>query len=100
MITDEMIMDALVDVDEEELETYLCELECFHTSLAKAIVCFAANEGDIRNVSSALNACYAAVRNRQQELAQKIAQDKEDASRFSARMADDDWDDWSRRMTA
>lgn len=88
MITESDIAECLLDVDEEKLAELLRDEECFHTSLVKAMVAYAAFGGDVLDANLACIACANAVQAHQYRLAKKLAQDKDDARRFQAEMKD------------
>ena len=85
-ITPDDIADALIDVDEDEVEKRLCESECFFESLAKSIVAVACYGADARSLTTSLHMCMNKVKEIQRELATKEAQHKEGARRFQASM--------------
>lgn len=88
MITESDITECLIEVDEEKLAELLRDEECFHTSLAKAIVSFSAFNGPYISVTAIMLSCVARVEEHQYKLAEKLAQDKDDARRFQATMKD------------
>jgi hypothetical protein len=98
MITDDDILNAMDDVDEEEIEERLRDEECFHTSLPKALVSLKCFNGNAQDLTSAINACMNAIERIQREIGEKVAQRKDDARRFQCEMRDDD--DYYLRMTA
>jgi len=106
-ITPDDIADAMTDIEEDELETGLCEADCFHTNLANAIVRLTVIGADLdeeefyeslTSLRPYLLDCAETVRKEMDSAARRIAQEKYDARRFSAPMADDD--DYYLRMTA
>jgi hypothetical protein len=99
-ITPDDIADELLDVDENEIEKRLCESECFLYGLAKALVKVRCFKGDPRLLTGALTACMNEAARIQALLAETEAQHKDDARRFQASSADEDWDDYKMRMTA
>lgn len=88
MITESDITECLIEVNEEKLAELLRDEECFHTSLVKAIVAYAAFDGTGAHISTMIGLCVAFVQRKQYELATKLAQDKDDARRFQAEMKD------------
>jgi hypothetical protein len=89
MITDDDILNAMDDVDEEQVEAMLAESECFLYSLAKAIVTVKCFGGDAAHLTTALNVCMEEADRIKYSLAVPIAQKKDDAKRFQATMKDD-----------
>lgn len=96
MITEDNILDALLDVDEEEIEAQLRDEECFHTGLAKALVSIKCYEGDAANLAMAIAACMDAIDRISRGLAENVAQEKDNASRFQAESRDS-FDDYKWR---
>jgi hypothetical protein len=98
MITDDDILNAMDDVDEEQVETMLAESDCFLYSLAKAIVTVKCFGGDAAHLTTALKACMEEAERIKDALAVGIAQKKDDARRFQAESEDDedegDFDEW------
>jgi hypothetical protein len=95
-MNDDNITDALWDVDEEEIENRLAESDCFLYSLAKSIVAVKCYGADVRSLTTALDMCMNKADEIHQELATKIAQDKDDAHRFQCEMKDS-FDDYQWR---
>ena len=83
MITEQDIEDCKDEVSEEALEEALRDAECFHTSLVKAIAC-----GEEYGVVIMIRECRKYVEDVRYKLAEKIAQEKDNARRFQADMKD------------
>jgi hypothetical protein len=83
MLTEDKIQACMDEVSDEALQELLRDAECFHTSLAKAIV-----SADWLSLLTMIKACTLYVAGEQYKLAEKIAQEKDNASRFQADMED------------
>jgi hypothetical protein len=88
MLTEDKIQSCMDEVSDEALQELLRDEECFHTGLVKAIVNYAAFGGKQESVHIMILGCAALVHEHQYKLAEKIAQEKDDASRFQADMKD------------
>ena len=88
MITEDDINECLIEVDEEKLAELLRDDDCFSILLVKAIVNYAAFDGNYEDVDTALHCAIDSVRSHRYKLAANIAQDKDNARRFQADMKD------------
>jgi hypothetical protein len=88
MLTEDKIQACMDEVSDETLAELLRDEECFHTGLAKALVSFATYDSSGVDIGTMVGACLNVIHDHQYKLAAKIAQDKDDASRFQADMKD------------